>query len=211
MKSFFLRLAFCVIVLQPFVAMSDPLEANPIQVVAAFQKISHHEMFCQDETWGDYEPVRVGASFEKFYTKEFYKLFLWSQCRQPKTPPGYARYAPIHFEIRFGFSYSGLSGEKSIIAEHIRVSKPKLQGPDKASVKVLYDFGTAKNLVTIYTVIREDGQWKIDDIAPHGDFEPDNDGYEPLLGHSDSIKSDMQNNYNEAEARYKQETAQQKK
>lgn len=207
MKFIFLRLFFCVMVLQPFAAMATPLGENPSQVVAAFQKLPHSEMFCEDETWGDYEPVNVGAKFEKFFSKDFYKLFLWSQCRQPRIPPGYRVNAPILFEIRFAFPLVGLGGNKTILAEHIRVSKPILQGPDKATVKILYDFGTLKNLVTTYTLIREDGQWKIDDIAPQGDFEKDNDGYEPSLDHSDSIKADMQKNYNAAEARYKQEQA----
>ena len=57
-----------------------------------------------------------------------------------------------------------------------------------------------------YSLIREDGHWKIDDIAPKGDFVEEGD-QEPFLEHSDSIKTDMQNNYRAAEERYQQEQA----
>jgi hypothetical protein len=98
-------------------------------------------------------------------------------------------------------------GEKSVIAENIRVQKVKLKGADKTIVKVMYDFGSLKNLVTTYILIREGGLWKIDDIAPKGDFRKDDEDYDAALEHSESIKTDMQNNYNAAEKRYLEEQA----
>jgi hypothetical protein len=72
---------------------------------------------------------------------------------------------------------------------------------------LLFDHGRLKNNNTTYTLIREDGHWKIDDIAPKGDFKPDDEDYDAVLEHSDSIKTDMQNNYRAAEERYQQEQA----
>ena len=68
---------------------------------------------------------------------------------------------------------------------------------------MLYDFNR-NNTVTVYTLIREDGQWKIDDISPKGDG---TEMSESSLYFSDSIKTDMQNNYNAAMERYKKEQA----
>lgn len=93
-----------------------------------------------------------------------------------------------------------------MLATNIRVQPANFRGPNKAIIKVLYDFGTLKNIVTIYTLIREDGKWKIDDIVPKGDFKEGSDE-EPYLQFSKSIKTEMQNNYRKAEMRYQQEQA----
>ena len=200
-------LLVCIFFYVPFAAASELQEADVTsleQVVSAFQKLPHYELFCEDKTWGSAEPIKVGAKFEQFLTKEFYRLFLWTECGQPKIPADLVDLeGATTWDIRFGFGYSGVQNEQSVIAENIRVQKARLQGSDKAAVKVLYDFGTLKDNVTTYTVIREDGQWKIDDIAPEGYASE----MEELLESSKSIKTDMQNNYRAAEKRYKQEQA----
>lgn len=209
MNRTFLKLLLCGFVLQPFMTIGAPLETNPMQVAAAFQKIPHYEMFCQTEVWESVEPIKVGEKFKEYLSQKFYRLFQWSQCVEPEIPPHYRERefkGVIYWDFRFGFSYSGMTGENSILAENIRLQKAKLYGTDKATIKVLYDFGTLKNLVTTYTLIREDGHWKIDDIAPKGDYVEEGD-QEPFLEHSDSIKTDMQKNYDAAEARYKLEQA----
>jgi len=197
---------FCSILYVPVISLGASQEAElstPTQVVAAFQKVSHHEIFCEDETWSSSEPIKVGSKFELYLSNNFYKLFMWSQCVQPKTPPGYVELTrTILWDIRFGFK----NGGREDMEDNIRVHSAKTKNADKAIVKVMYDFGTLKDLVTTYTLIRENGHWKIDDIAPKGDF-VDGDDQEPHLEHSNSIKTDMQNNYRAAEERYKQEQA----
>jgi len=177
-----------------------------VQVVAAFQKLPDYEMFCEDETLANWEPVKVGAKFEPYLSKELYKLFLWSQCRYPNTPPFYGELHNLIFmDVRFG-SRQGYGG--TYPAANIRTQLVKNQGADKAIVKVMFDpvAFPLKNITTTYTLIREEGHWKIDDIAPKGDFVEEGD-QEPFLEHSDSIKTDMQNNYRAAEERYQQEQA----
>ena len=177
---------------------------SPEKVVGAFQKIPHYELFCEDSSWGSSEPTKVGGKFLSYLSKEFYKLFLWEVCVEPEIPPhDKSSRSGITYDFRFGFGYSGIQNEQSVITRNVRVQKPKLQGSDKAIVKVLYDFNR-NNTVTVYTLIREDGQWKIDDISPKGDG---TEMSESSLYFSDSIKTDMQNNYNAAMERYKKEQA----
>jgi hypothetical protein len=108
--------------------------------------------------------------------------------------------------IRFGTG-QGYGG--TYPATNVRIQLVKNQGAEKAIVKVLFDLVVyaLKNLTTTYTLIREDGHWKIDDIAPKGDCRQGDEDYDAVLEHSDSIKTDMQNNYRAAEERYLQEQA----
>jgi hypothetical protein len=182
-------------------ASLETVAQPPVQVVAAFQQIPHYEMFCADETRRSTAPIKIAKKFESLFSRELLKLFLWEECGVPETPPhDESSYSGITWDIRFGISSAAI-GEDSVIAENIRPQKAKLYGADKATVKILYDFGTLKNLVTTYTLIREDGHWKIDDLAPKGYATE----MEELLHSSDSIKTDMQNNYRAAEERYKRE------
>lgn len=178
---------------------------RPEKIVGAFQKIPHYELFCQDSSWGGSEPTKVGGKFQSYLSKEFYELFLWEVCVEPKIPrTDKSSRSGITDDFRFGFGYSGIQNEQSIIARNIRVQKATLQGSDKAIVKVLYDFNR-NNTVTVYTLIREDGQWKIDDISPKGDG---TEMSESTVYFSGSVKTDMQNNYNAAMKRYNKEQAQ---
>jgi hypothetical protein len=63
-----------------------------------------------------------------------------------------------------------------------------------------------QNITPTYTLIRENGHLKIDDIAPKGDY-VEGDDQEPFLELSDSIKTDMQNNYRAAEEKYSRDQA----
>jgi hypothetical protein len=205
MIRIFLISMLCSILYVPVVAFGASQDdvSTPVQVVAALQKIPHYEIFCEDETWGSTEPIKVGAKFAPYLSKNFYKLFMWSQCVEPEMPPFYVDLSnKFLWDIRFGFE----NGGREDMEDNVRVRPAKTKGSDKAIVKVLYDFGTLKNLVTTYTLIREDGHWKIDDIAPKGDYVEEGE-QEPHLEHSDSIKTDMQNNYDAAERRYQQEKA----
>lgn len=182
--------------------------STPEKLVTAFQEIPDHALACVDETWGGWEALKVGTKFETYFSKEMYKLFMWSQCRSTSMPPFYGDLDNLIFwDIRYGIRLSA-HGEELNYAKNIRVQAVKFDGENKATVDVKFDvkIRNVKNITTTYTLIREDGQWKIDDIAPHGD-KPKNPDQEPALEHSDSIKTDMLNNYRAAEERYKQEQA----
>ena len=199
----------------PMIALSALNEVDaqsPEQVVASFQKFPYYAMFCKDKKLGREEPIKVGSKFKPYFSNNFYKLFLWIECGQPEIPPRHDGYGQIEgwepqsirsWDIRFAIAGEReVPNAESVLAENIRVLPTKLQGPDKAIVNVLFDYDR-EDTVTIYTLIREAGQWKIDDIAPTCA------GAEEIIDCSDSIKTDMQNNYNAALARYKKEQAKQ--
>jgi hypothetical protein len=186
---------------------------SPEKVVAEFQKVPHYEMFCKDENWKGVEPNKVREKFKTYFSKELFRLFMWSECFEPDTPDHYGELnSNFYYDIRFSISYMDVYIEKTYLVKDILIRLPKRQSKDKAIVNVNFNFGSTK-MFTSYTLIREDGQWKIDDIAPQANYiknpkneeeEYANDG---ALDHSDSIKTDMQNNYRAAEERYKQEQA----
>lgn len=181
---------------------------TPETVVTAFQKLPSYELQCQDESQSGAQPVKVGSKFQFFFNKEFYEIFMWAQCAKPNVPPHYMELRDaIDWDVRYGLGQH-LFGDKNTPAiKNIRIHPAKYQGTDTATVDVAFDVMTAHTWsvpFTTYTLIREDGQWKINDIAPHGDT-PENSEQEPALEHSDSIKTDMLNNYRAAEERYKQE------
>lgn len=196
------------ILLMPLVALSDDSATDtqtPEKVVVDFQKLPHHELFCEKDDWQEWDRANVGAKFKAALSKQFYKLVMWSQCAEPENPRSTTHYDRNFFwDIRYGLHDPSTRGV--IFVDNFRVQKAKYHGPDKAKVEFIFDVPNThlKNITTTYTLIREDGHWKIDDIAPHGDYEEDSER-EPALEHSDSIKTDMQNNYSAAEARYKQE------
>lgn len=73
---------------------------------------------------------------------------------------------------------------------------PKQIKMDVASVTVLYDWGSKKNLSTRYTLIREDQQWKINDIA----LKRYSTEAEEILPSSKSLKAELQAAYKRAVA-----------
>lgn len=210
-----LRALLSILLFTPLIATCASSEfdsSKPEKIITAFQKLPPYEMFCQDETWRSAEPIKVGAKFETYLSKEFYKLFFWSQCGEPKLPPGYSGMNNIfYWDVRFGIENAGLTNR----VKNIRIRPAKYQGSDKAIVNVLFDPlpHELKNITTTYTLIREDGHWKIDDIAPKGVEPVEGEDEEvaadqqQLLESSNSIKNDMQNNYRAAEVRYQQEQA----
>lgn len=202
----------CIFLYMPIYAVSSPQESeglNPVQVVNIFQKLPPYEMFCENENRGSAEPIKVGEKFNIYLSNQFYKLFLWSQCGEPEVPPHYKGReftGVIYFDIRFGFGLAS-SGEDTPKVKNIRIKPAQFRGPVNATVKLIFDPTNyeLKNIVTLYTLIREDGHWKIDDIAPKGDFKEGDENYDAALEHSDSIKTDMQKNYNAAMKRYQEE------
>lgn len=179
---------------------------SPEQVVAEFQKFPHNEMFCLDKSWNAGAKMSViERNLKTYLSKDLYKLFLWSECVEPEVPPHYGGlYNALYFDIRFSIPLSDLRLEKKYLAKDIRVNIIKQNGVDKAVVGVYYNYDGTK-MFTRYTLIQEEGQWKIDDIAPQANYVKGSEveSYE----HSDSIKTEMQENYNAAMARYKEEQA----
>jgi predicted DNA-binding antitoxin AbrB/MazE fold protein len=205
MKYVFLMMA---LLLSTFPVFSAEYVANngvvsPDGIVREFQRIPHYEMFCLDSTWKNgLQPTTVGKKVRPYLSKELYKLFMWAQCMEPKMPPQYPDIdAPITREIRFGFTASGLQGAKGVDAKNIRVQVISALKKEKVVIKVLYDDGVLKNLTANYTVILEEGQWKIDDISLKGY----STRMEEIIPSSKSLKAEIRTSYKLAEKKCKQD------
>lgn len=198
------------ILLMPLVALGDANvtdKQTPEKVVADFQKLPHHELFCKKNDWYEWDRINVGAKYKAALSKQFYELVMWSQCIVPLNPDSSMDYdRNFYWDIRYGLGNLLLGDPELNFAKNHRVQVAKLLGGTKAKVDLIFDVPAVgvKNIRTTYTLIREEGKWKIDDIAPHGDYEEDSER-EPALEHSDSIKADMQKNYRAAEKRYQDE------
>jgi hypothetical protein len=130
---------------------------------------------------------------------------MWTECVEPNTPLHYGDIrTDFSYDVRFSIPYSDLLLEKTYLAKDIHIRLIKNQGRDKAIVNVNSNYLGTK-MFTSYTLIRENGQWKIDDIAPQADYVKGSDM--DTFDHSDSIKADMQGFYRAAVERYKQEQA----
>ena len=192
--------------------------SGPEQVVAEFQKLPHYEMFCKDERWKGVVPTKFDEEYQSYFSKVFYKLFFWSSCGQPKVPPRYAFMEnDFSYDIRFGIPFVGGAPSdlgQIVVAENIKITTIKSNNPAQSTVRVDFTYKGIK-MSTRYTLIKEDGQWKIDDISPRSNFvgareasDPDGNEIAEYSFSSDSIKAEMQKNYNAATARYNKEQAQ---
>ena len=188
--------------------------SSPEQVVAEFQKLPRSEMFCLDESWNAGAAIpTIKKNFQSKLSKDLYKLFLWSECVEPEVPPHYGDlYNAFYYDIRFSIPViSGHKNNRPSPISDIRIATIKNNNPAQTIVRV--DFSNkGTKMFTRYTLIQEDGSWKIDDISPQATFvngrQPaDNYGYEiaDYNFSSDSIKTDMQKNYDAAMKRYTQE------
>ena len=189
---------------------------SPEQVIANFQKLPHYEMFCKDERWRGVVPAKFDDEYQSYFSNGFYKLFFWSACGQPKIPPRYAFMENnFSYDIRFSIPYQDLYRRKTVnFAENIQIKTISNTRTDQSIIGVGFTYDGTK-MSTRYTLIREDGQWKIDDIAPRSTFvgkreasDPDGNEITEYSFSSDSIKAEMQKNYNAAMARYNKEQAQ---
>ena len=165
--------------------------------VQAFQRMPPQEVFCSVENWETGEngvPEILMPKFDKLFGKEMLRLFVWANCRKPKFPHMLETERSFFWDFRYGTP--GKSSEGDIV--NIRVLPAKQIKDGRARVTVLYDWGTKKNLMTLYTLIREDGQWKIDDIALKG-YSTEMEEYLPS---SKSLKTELQAAYKRAEEKY---------
>ena len=125
---------------------------------------------------------------------------MWIQCVTPKHIETIAREKSYYFDFRYGTQAMG--GSDGV--KHIRIGASRPAEKGRVTVRVLWDYGTLKNVWTNYTLVNENGDWKIDDIAPQGYT---TGGAEPeiLLRGSKSLKKELGEAYRRAETKYRQE------
>lgn len=142
--------------------------------------------------------------YQRFYSHEFYRLFMWTQCVVPKNPPlktggdliekGVFNHS-YYYDFRFGTKQE--RGAEDGLG-NIKVQSARLLTGGKIGVKVTFDYGDW-NLWNNYALVFEDGAWKIDDIAP----KYIRTEAETLHWGSESLKKELQIVYRYSEEQYR--------
>jgi hypothetical protein len=191
------------------------IQAEPVQkitdltaaqeVVKDFNMLPNHLVFCAQTNFdlGDFNELK--PILQTFFSAEFFKLFVWARCYLPNRttePDGYL------WDFRYGLSMTESNYGDEIRVKNVKVLPAIALPKNRAQVKVTYNFYQAENekLITTYTLIVEDGAWKIDDIALKGFvLNKGTDAEEVVLPVSKSLKKELLVDFEEAETKYKQE------
>ena len=200
---FAIAVASFTVIAQP--AIPQNLESAVVVPVHEIVSMTENEAFCLAEDWtGGFNQSRPNGvvpilepKFRRLFSKQFFTLFMWIQCGKPRDFRTINTERSYYWDFRYGIPEKSSKGDIT----NIRVLPPKQIKMDVASVTVLYDWGSKKNLSTRYTLIREDQQWKIDDIALKGY----NTEAEEILPGSKSLKTELQAAYKRAEAKYQKD------
>ncbi len=165
-------------------------------VVERFQKVPANILFCDHDRW-DADPELALPIMRGFLSNEMLHLYSWIQCSEPS----YIRPLDKERYFRWDFRYGTQAQGGSDYVKNIRI-RPTQAAPGKqVQVQVLWDNGDIKNTWARYTLIREDGQWRIDDIALKGY----SSNVEEYLPGTKSLKTELQAAYKRAEAKCLQE------
>ena len=174
--------------------------------IKAFNALPSYVVFCSQSNFdlGDFNELK--PILQPFFSVEFFKLFVWARCYLPNRttePDGY------HWDFRYGIDMVDSQSSKNKI-KNLKIFPATLLSGNRASVKTIYNFYKAedKPLITTYTLIYEEGVWKIDDIALKGFvLNKGTAEEEAVLPASKSLKADLKAAYEEAEIKYKQDQA----
>jgi len=207
-------LFFVSILLTTLAAHAAPLTpidlAEARSLVEQFQAVPAEHMFCSArsergfrwERGGDSE--RVLPELSRYFSSEMQRLFAWALCDIPKLPEPTMAERSFNWDFRYGLSETESTSQPSR-AENVKILTPHGQKDSKIIVRVLFNFYLTENtsLQTTYTLIKENGQWKIDDIALKG-YQTEE---EEILPGSKSLKTELQAAYKRAEAKCGREPA----
>ena len=198
-------IVFCCVLLTP-IAHSAPITGNDLAevkiLVGQFNSVPAEHMFCSargasGQIWergGD--PERVLPELTKYFSAEMLRLFKWVQCQLPAYPDSTMHGGlDYYWDFRYGLSQTDSSYAPSR-AEKVRALAPHGQRNTKILVKVLFVYA-GHPCESTYTLIKESGHWKIDDIALKG-YSTE---VEVFLPDTKSLKTELQAAYKRAEAK----------
>lgn len=185
-------------------ALPQNLESAVVEPVHEIVSMPENEIFCLAEDWtGGFNRSRPNGvvpifepKFRRLFSKEFFTLFMWIQCGKPRDFRTINKERSYYWDFRYGIPEKSSKDDIT----NIRVLPPKKVKMNVANVIVLYDWGSKKSLSTRYTLIREDSQWKIDDIALKG-YSTE---MEEILPGSKSLKVELKAAFKRAEAKYQE-------
>lgn len=203
------------------------------EVVKYVQTIPHLTFLCLKPDYtadgrGESEGARdeyVKPILSKFLTQRLLKFFLQANCGSDRFLEKYydTDNEPNAFSMdpRFGLGYMAGTADPDIpmLMERIRVQPPKADWEradeggrlDVIKVNVLYDYYGKKNIKTSYVMKKEDGVWKIMDMAPQGLEIGDSYYSEQILYGTKSVEEVWGVAYLRAEDKYKAAKAARKK
>lgn len=177
-------------------------------LIKAFNALPNHLVFCAQPDFESIDYNKLKPILQPFFSAEFTKVFVWAHCSAENRrydPPG--KYL---WDFRYGLSMTESNYGDEIRVKNVKVLPAIALPRNRAQVKVTYNFYQAddEKLITTYTLIVEDGTWKIDDIALKGFvLNKGTDAEEVVLPVSKSLKKELLADFEEAEIKYKQDQA----
>lgn len=168
------------------------------RLVQKFQQVPARHMFCSETRMESADaPEVILPQITHFLSQELLKFFAWIQCEQPGQPKPLKNDNSYRWDFRYGLSITASNDYESHI-NNLRVQTGQIQANKSIRVKVVFNSDVVGDipLYTIYTLIRENGEWKIDDIALKG-YSTE---MEEILPGSKSLKTEFQAAYKRAEA-----------
>ena len=201
-------LLFAIILLITFSVKAASLGPDDIaeakKQVDQLHQVSAEHMFCSArgerglrwERGGD--PAQVLPEMSQYLSNEMLRLFAWAMCGKPEHPKLELYDKAYNWDFRYGLSETESTSQPSRV-KNLKIYTPKAQNPRLILAKVSFNFYLADDatLNTAYTLIREDGLWKIDDIALKGY----SSNVEEILPGSRSLKTELQAAYKRGEAK----------
>jgi hypothetical protein len=185
--------------------LANTTQEHELSLVTEFQTISEQWPFCSNTGWErGGNPEIVIPEMRRFLSTEMLRLFVWIQCEEPRPPRPLSDDQNYYWDFRYGTAaMGGLHGVKVLNIYKLRTSSQI-----NKVVIVEYEYGTLKQLWARYTLVKENGTWKIDDIALKGyKLDMGEEGEDQLLPASKSLKTELQAAYKRAEDKYNRDQA----
>ena len=174
-----------------YVVAGNSVEETRI-VVEKFQKIPAHILFCFHDKW-DNDTASTMPVMQSFLSNKMLRLFAWIQCETPSYLRPLDRERSYYWDFRYGTKAQGGSDN----VKNIRIQPAQVRSGGRIMIQVLWDDGDIKDTWARYTLIHENGEWKIDDIALKG-YKTE---MEEFLPSTKSLKTELQATYKRAEAK----------
>lgn len=197
------------------ISFAASITSNDIEdakkLVEQFQKVPAEHMFCsargdRGERWepgGDGE--KVLPEMARYFSVEMSRLFAWIHCGSPEYPrPSRQESVSFYWDFRYGVSEAEAGDSPRSATKNIRVLAPLDWKGQRITIKVLFNYYQIPqtDLYAVYTLIKENGYWKIDDISLKG-FTTE---IVEILPSTKSLKNDIKTSYKRAEAKCLQDS-----
>ncbi|BBP01633.1 hypothetical protein [Sulfuriferula nivalis] len=162
-----LRLILFLTMFIGFQAFADDQQAVK-EVIQRLYRTDVGELLCRDRE--DSQDRKLIVVSERYLSTDFMNYY-GEVC---KNTPAYTHWDGIIFDPRTGQNDSQMApnnGPPQADFTNLKIEQPKIAG-NKATIRTTYDLPVATykeyGNFTVFTVIKENGQWKIDDIELGG-------------------------------------------